>query len=76
MHDGIRNRVYKDDIQNQDEFPPTYIVIQFARKIHNEAVQWIICKIQERRKKGGAELLIRKQPDIPGEVSCELKYLY
>lgn len=71
MSDGARKRLNKAGSWYQDEFPPTYIVLQFVSNIHIEAVQWIICKIHSERKDGGAELLVRKQPDMPGEVSLE-----
>ncbi|XP_054284644.1 anoctamin-10 isoform X2 [Macrosteles quadrilineatus] len=69
MSDGVRQRFTKDDTKNQAEFPPTYIVLQFSPDIHTEAVQWIVDKIKKDRKDGGAELLVRKQPNVPGELS-------
>lgn len=74
MENALTNRQIKKDIENKDAVPQTYIVLQFKDKIHNEAVQWISCKIQSRKKVGGSELLVYKQPDIPGEVSFSFSY--
>ncbi|KAG8261476.1 hypothetical protein J6590_071453 [Homalodisca vitripennis] len=66
--DGLRKRLNNSSILKQDDyFPSTYIVLQFANNVHIEAVQWIIFKIESERKDGGAELLVRKQPEVPGE---------
>ncbi|XP_067003378.1 anoctamin-10 isoform X2 [Anabrus simplex] len=43
-------------------FPPTYIVIKFSKNIHGKALYWIIEKIMGKRRDGGAELLVRRQP--------------
>ncbi|XP_046676010.1 anoctamin-10 isoform X2 [Homalodisca vitripennis] len=68
--DGLRKRLNNSSILKQDDyFPSTYIVLQFANNVHIEAVQWIIFKIESERKDGGAELLVRKQPEVPGEKS-------
>nr|CAD7571941.1 unnamed protein product [Timema californicum] len=43
-------------------FPPTYMVIKFSRHIHGKALVWLVDKITGKRLDGGAELLVRKQP--------------
>lgn len=75
MSDGLRKRYTKDNTKNQADFPPTYIVLQFTTNIHAEAVQWVVDKVKKDREDGGAELIVRKQPNIPGEVS-ELIFVY
>ncbi|XP_026479834.1 anoctamin-10-like [Ctenocephalides felis] len=40
----------------------TYIVIEFAKTIRNKTLLWIVDKIVAKRRHGGAELLLRKQP--------------
>lgn len=54
--------------QSQD-FPPTYIIIQLSKRIKKETANWLINKIVSDRKLGGAELEIRAQPFVEGEVS-------
>jgi len=51
----------------EDSFPPTYIVIQFSESVQLETAQWIVGKICERKKNGGAELILRAQPPIEGQ---------
>jgi anoctamin-10 len=53
-------------------FPPTYIVIQFSRQIKTAALVWLVHKICGKRRDGGAELLVRRQPDQEGEVRSSL----
>nr|CAD7196998.1 unnamed protein product [Timema douglasi] len=48
-------------------FPPTYMVIKFSRHIHGKALVWLVDKITGKRLDGGAELLVRKQPQGHGE---------
>jgi anoctamin-10 len=50
-------------------FPPTYIVIQFSRHIQIAALVWLVDRICGKRLDGGAELLVRKQPQGNSEVS-------
>lgn len=40
----------------------TYIVIEFANNVSNKSLHWIVDKIRSKKKHGGAELLIRKEP--------------
>lgn len=49
-------------------FPPTYVVLQFSRRTKTEALVWLVDKIRGKRRDGGAELLIRRQPHQEGEV--------
>ncbi|PSN48008.1 Anoctamin-10 [Blattella germanica] len=48
-------------------FPPTYIVLQFSKNIRTPALVWLVNKISGKRRDGGAELLIRRQPFREGE---------
>ncbi|XP_069698153.1 anoctamin-10 isoform X2 [Periplaneta americana] len=47
-------------------FPPTYIVLQFSKNIKTTALIWLLEKISGKRRDGGAELLIRRQPHREG----------
>lgn len=71
MSDGLRNRRNRSGDRHEEDFPRTYIVLQFVSNIHIEVVQWTLCKIQGQRTEGGAELLVRKQPSLTGEVFKE-----
>ncbi|KAK7789933.1 hypothetical protein R5R35_010907 [Gryllus longicercus] len=48
-------------------FPPTYMVLVCSRTISNEAFMWLLNKVRGKRRDGGAELLVRRQPHKPGE---------
>jgi hypothetical protein len=49
-------------------FPPTYIVVQFSRHVRTKALMWLVDKICGKRLDGGAELLVRRQPHLDGQV--------
>ena len=53
-------------------FPPTYVVLQFSRRAKTEALAWLVDKVRGKRRDGGAELLVRRQPHQEGEVSSTL----
>lgn len=40
----------------------TYLVVAFANTISHKALHWIVDKIRGKRSHGGAELLIRMEP--------------
>lgn len=48
-------------------FPPTYLVLAFARHVKPEALRWLVDKIRGKRRDGGAELFVRRQPLRHGE---------
>ncbi|KAJ9594502.1 hypothetical protein L9F63_014114, partial [Diploptera punctata] len=48
-------------------FPPTYIVLQFSKSIRNPALVWLVDKICGKRRDGGSELLVRRQPFLEGQ---------
>lgn len=43
-------------------FPPTYLVVRFSRKIDSKCLSWFVDKIRGKRRDGGADLLVAKQP--------------
>ncbi|XP_014249776.1 anoctamin-10 [Cimex lectularius] len=43
-------------------FPPTYIVVEFSKKIQLKTAQWLVYKLTGSKQSGGAELIVRKQP--------------
>lgn len=42
----------------------TYLVVTFASNCNNKALHWIVDKIRGKRSHGGAELLVRMEPQI------------
>ncbi|XP_014286688.1 anoctamin-10 isoform X2 [Halyomorpha halys] len=54
------------DKKLDENFPPSYIVIKFNRKIKHETAKWLVEKITKEKKKGGAELLVRCHPSGDG----------
>lgn len=43
-------------------------MIEFAKTIRSKTLLWIVDKIVAKRRHGGAELLVRKQPQQPDQV--------
>lgn len=41
----------------------TYLVIKFANNVNSKSLGWIVDKICGKKNHGGAELLIRKEPN-------------
>lgn len=41
----------------------TYLVIEFANNVNSKSLHWIVDKIRGKKTHGGAELLIRKEPN-------------
>ncbi|XP_037040102.1 anoctamin-10 isoform X2 [Bradysia coprophila] len=41
----------------------TYLVIKFANNVNSKSLRWIVDKIRGKKNYGGAELLIRKEPN-------------
>lgn len=51
---------HRDD--HEDDVFETYLVVTFANTIGHKALHWIVDKIRSKRSHGGAELLIRMEP--------------
>lgn len=49
--------------------PPTYIVVQISSDIPEKTLTWVIDKIRGRKRDGGGELIVMKQPCNPEDVS-------
>lgn len=41
----------------------THIVMEFANNVSSKSLHWIVDKIRGKKNHGGAELLIRKEPN-------------
>ncbi|KAL0274144.1 UNVERIFIED_CONTAM: hypothetical protein PYX00_006638 [Menopon gallinae] len=54
--------MYEDHRGYDYPFPPSYLVVRFARHFDLKCLIWFINKIRGKRKNGGAELLVRRQP--------------
>lgn len=46
----------------ESEIFETHLVVTFANTINQKALHWIVDKIRSKRSHGGAELLIRMEP--------------
>ena len=49
---------------NSDDSLETYLVIIFNNDVNSKSLHWIVDKIRGKRTHGGAELLIRKEPQL------------
>lgn len=63
-----------DDTADMDEavLPPTYIVLQISQKVPKETLTWLVNKIRGRRRDGGGELILMKQPGPPEDVGISI----
>lgn len=41
----------------------SYVIISFASDVNTKTLHWIVDKIRGKKSHGGAELLLRKEPD-------------
>lgn len=57
-----------DDGEESTSLPPTYIVIRIASDIPDKSVVWLVEKIRAKRRDGGAELMVFREPYNPEEV--------
>lgn len=60
--------------ENGDEItnlPQTYIVMQLDPETPATALKWLVDKIRGRRRDGGAELVLFKQPTQENEVNIQ-----
>ncbi|CAL4119685.1 unnamed protein product [Meganyctiphanes norvegica] len=55
------------DGPGSSHIPPTIYVIKFAANAAREAVEWFIERIEAKHKYGGAELLLRCEPQKQGQ---------
>lgn len=60
---------HRDDPEETTTLPPTYIVIKIASDIPDKTVLWLVEKIRAKRRDGGAELMVFREPYNPEEVS-------
>lgn len=42
----------------------SYMVIEFDKSIHRDALHWLIDRFRKKKQDGGAQLLIRKEPSL------------
>ncbi|KAK6622610.1 hypothetical protein RUM43_008452 [Polyplax serrata] len=59
MQSQLQGKVAQDTPSN---FPPTYLVVRFSRDVNVKCLLWFINKIRGKKKNGGAELLVKRQP--------------
>lgn len=51
-----------DEMGDEQTLPPTYIVLQINGKTQENTVRWLVEKIRGKRRDGGAELIVMRQP--------------
>lgn len=52
-----------DDEASDSSVFDTYLVIEFSKNVNSKSLHWIVDKIRGKKSHGGAELLIRKEPN-------------
>lgn len=64
--------------ENGDEatvLPQTYLVLQLNPETPSSALKWLVDKVRGRRRDGGAELVLLKQPILDNEVNnIQIRY--
>lgn len=63
----------EDAEEATNNLPPTYIVIRIASDIPDKTVIWLVEKIRAKRRDGGAELMVFREPYNPEEVNYPLR---
>ena len=58
-----------DEFDEGTSLPPTYLVLKVASDIKENTLTWLIDKIRGKRRDGGAELIVMRQPCDPEDVS-------
>lgn len=59
-----KRRVHFEETTDDDtDSFETYLVIKFAKNVNSKSLRWIVDKIRDKKSHGGAELLIRKEPN-------------
>lgn len=59
---------HREDAEEGAALPPTYIVIKIASDIPDKTVVWLVEKIRAKRRDGGAELMVFREPYNPEVV--------
>ncbi|XP_044267516.1 anoctamin-10 isoform X1 [Tribolium madens] len=59
--------VMSDEFDENTSLPPTYLVIKIASDIKENTLTWLIDKIRGKRRDGGAELIVMRQPSDPDD---------
>ncbi|KAJ8969671.1 hypothetical protein NQ317_002698 [Molorchus minor] len=54
--------------EEETVLPPTYIVLQVASNVPENTLKWLIDKIRGRKRDGGGELVVMKQPFNPDDA--------
>lgn len=57
------------EVDDAPTIPQTYIVIELSTEINGTALKWLVEKIRGKRRDGGAELVIFKQPFDENKVT-------
>lgn len=63
--------VMSDEFDENTPLPPTYLVLKVASDIRENTLTWLIDKIRGKRRDGGAELIVMRQPSDPNDVRTE-----
>lgn len=48
--------------ETEDPFTNTELVIKFNHKLKHEALKWFLKRVIDKKRKHGAELLLRREP--------------
>lgn len=59
--------VSEESEDDETVLPPSYIVIRLNPEIEQTTLEWLVHKIKGKRRDGGAELIVLKQPYKPSE---------
>lgn len=68
-NDSMETSTDTETLEEVTSNPQTYIVLKFSPNVNRSTIHWIVDRIRGKRRNGGAELLIKKQPYDPDEVS-------
>lgn len=55
-------------MEESTTLPPTYIVVRIVHDVPDTTLVWLVEKIRAKRRDGGAELLVFREPRKVGEV--------
>lgn len=65
---GHKALEYPSEYDENTVLPPTYIVLKIAYDICENTLIWLVEKIRGKRRDGGAELIVLREPYDPEEV--------
>lgn len=51
-----------ESLEEGSSLPPTYIIIRITRDVRDKTLIWLVDKIRAKRRDGGAELLVFREP--------------